>query len=420
MKENNIINIKSPNIYKNRIDYEYEIIGEWKKAFKIENKFFVEYTYDISDVPEGIAIIPFVCNILPIAWLYDAEININCCDEDFYNCIDQFKKGYIEMYPMLEFKGKINVKTIQRNVIEKPNGVLSFFSGGVDAFNTLLNHIDEKPTMLTVWGADIKISDEEGWNNVLTHIKQTAEEFSTNYIIIKSNLRECFDDCTLTEKIKESKESWWHGFQHGIGIISSAAPIAYAMKKLKIYFASSFTAEDKGKYTCASDPTIDNYLKIANIDVIHDGYEYTRQDKVYNILKYCKQNNKKIKLRVCWQENKGKNCCECEKCWRTILEIIAENGNPYEFGLNYNNKQLKTYKKLYYNSNNVPYYMKQFYIKAQEKMRKDVKYDNLPKELKWFYNVDINRLFGPHPIYKLIRRIKNKIKRTFVKVKGIK
>lgn len=28
------------------------------------------------------------------------------------------------------------------------------------------------------------------------------------------------------------------------------------------------------------------------------------------------------------------NCCECEKCFRTIIELIAENANPEDFGFN--------------------------------------------------------------------------------------
>lgn len=37
-------------------------------------------------------------------------------------------------------------------------------------------------------------------------------------------------------------------------------------------------------------------------------------------------------LRICWESTGGKNCCLCEKCIRTILEIYIEGGNPAQFG----------------------------------------------------------------------------------------
>jgi len=53
------------------------------------------------------------------------------------------------MYPEFSFKGKINVKNIIKNTYSNDNSLV-LFSGGVDAFQTLLSHIDEKPYLLTL------------------------------------------------------------------------------------------------------------------------------------------------------------------------------------------------------------------------------------------------------------------------------
>ena len=286
----NTIDIDSPIITKNRIEYNYRINGNWKKLFK-EEKFFVEYNYNIDNVPESIAIIPLICNILPISWLCDAKINIKDCDKNFFESIPEFKEGYVQMYPNLEFKGSIEASKLTKNKMKNPKGALAFFSGGVDAFNTLLNHIEEKPTMFTVWGADIKIKDEIGWKNVENHIKEVGNEFKLSYIIAKSNLRECFYENKLCELVKDSKDTWWHGFQHGIGLICLAAPITHIKEIKTIYFASSYTEKEKGKFTLASDITIDPYLRISDTNVVHDGYEFNRQDKVHNIVEYSRKNS---------------------------------------------------------------------------------------------------------------------------------
>ena len=405
----NVIEILEARAGKNRIDYDYIVKGEWKKIFENKEKLFIEYSQDISHVPESVAFVPLLCNLLPIAWLYDATIKVKCCDKDFFDSIPEFEKGYINMYPDLEFKGNIEVEKIEKNKINGQKGAMTFFSGGVDAYTTLINHLEEKPTLITLWGADIKVNDNVAWKNVLNQITQVADEYNLDYIIIKTNLRDFIDTKILGREIANKvNESWWHGFQHGIGVISHAAPIAYIMKKSVVYFASSFTPDEH--ITCASHYTIDNYLKFCGVKIIHDGVELSRQDKVHRIVEFCKESNRKIKLRVCWQETNKDNCCECEKCCRTIIELFSEGVDPKDYGFNYNEKQLKKCRKIYYDERNVPEFSKNWYKIAQERMRKNLEYKDVPKELRWFYKIDIKKL-GYHPIYKNIKKLKVKVKK---------
>lgn len=407
----NVIKIFQPVISERTIKYVYEISGEWSEAFNLSENFFIEYSCNISNIPFGIAVIPFLCNILPIAWVYDADVYLEVCDKTFLESIPEFKKGYEDMYPMLEFKGNIHAENIEDNSQKDNKGAVSFFSGGVDAFNTLVNHIDEKPTLLTVWGADITFEDEEGWKNVYNHIRQTASQFDVEFVTIKSAFRRFINPGILNKKVEASGDMWWHGFQHGIGIIAHAAPVCYVKKKKTVYFASSFTAADKGKITCASDPTIDNFVKFAGSCVVHDGYEFSRQDKVHNIVEFSNKNGIKVPLRVCWKSTGGKNCCQCEKCWRTILELIAEGASAENYDLNYNYKQLKSFHKLFYDKKNIPEYRKSsVYSEIQKTMRKNLNYNNLPAELKWFYKTDIRKL-GYHPYRHFFGKCKSKVKK---------
>lgn len=64
----------------------------------------------------SVAIVPLLANILPIAWVYDAEVIVPSCDLNFYRNINMIKNGYVEMYPIIEFKGRINVDNIEENV----------------------------------------------------------------------------------------------------------------------------------------------------------------------------------------------------------------------------------------------------------------------------------------------------------------
>ena len=66
------------------ITIEFAVGDELEQYFKT-NIFQIEYSVDILDVPYGLAVIPFVCNVLPIVWLTDAKnhvilaLNIQTC-----------------------------------------------------------------------------------------------------------------------------------------------------------------------------------------------------------------------------------------------------------------------------------------------------------------------------------------------------
>lgn len=407
----NRIVIQSPVIKENKITYTYQVSGKWKEAFRTKEAFFIEYSRDISSLPESIAIVPLLGNLLPMAWVYDAEIIVPACDKDFYDSIEQFKQGYKDMYPMMQFGGNMIIDRIEENTPADQNGVAAFFSGGVDAFNTLTQHADEKPTLLTVWGSDVNLKDVEGWNRVKAHLEQTAQDFNIQFVTIKSAFRKFLDEGVLSKKVAVSGDGWWHGFQHGLGMYSHGAPLAYALGIKHIYFASSFTAADKGKVTCASDPTIDNFVRFCGASIVHDGYEYTRQMKVHNITEFTRQTGKRIPLRVCWESEGGSNCCHCEKCWRTILEIYAEGENPKEYGFEYANFG-ELCKEIHINHERLKQYREAFYMPAQNELRQNYTRKTVEPQLRWFYDIDIGHL-GETPIWKKIRR---KMKRVFRRV----
>lgn len=380
----NKIVIHEPIIEKSTIRYEYSIEGEWKAAFNELLSLSIEYSCDISNVPVSIAIIPLLTNILPISWIYDAEIIVPVCDEDFYNSISDFKRGYKTMYPMIHFGGKVTIKAFEKNSNQSAHGAAMFFSGGVDAFCTLIRHREEKPTLITLWGSDISLEDMAGWTIVNDHLVEVGRTFQVDYITVKSGFRRFLKEGVLSQKVKNSGDDWWHGFQHGIGIIGHAAPIMHALGKKKVYIASSFTAADKGKVTCASDPSIDNNVRFSSASVIHDGYELTRQDKIRIITQFSQETGTKVSLRVCWESKGGSNCCHCEKCWRTILGIYATGVNPNEFGFNYPSLK-EVGKEIRHNRAKLGIHKESRYKLIWTAIRNNYSLWTINPGLRWFY-----------------------------------
>lgn len=408
----NQVYLKNVIVSNNKVIYDYTAEGMIADYLKLDEEFFIEYSEDISDVPKSVLVIPFLCNMLPISWVCNAEIKVNEIDKDFYNSIKDFKQGYIDMYPRVDFKGNLIANKIIDNKYIPTNKTAAFFSGGVDAFNTLISHYKEKPTLVTLWGSDVKLTDIKGWNIVKEHALETAKSFDTDNLFIKTSFRRFLKEGELGNLVyKQAGDYWWHGFQHGIGLIGHIAPYAYKHKLDKVYIGATFTEKEKGKVTCASDPTIDNFVKIASCRTIHDGYEFSRQDKIHNIVTYRVLHKKNFELRVCWESEGGKNCCSCEKCYRTIYGIIAEKANPKEYGFdidNINKIENELKYKIVLSNILVP-----LWKDIQNRFIENKSF--LYEKYRWIYEIDfdnINNNFRKKYInrfYEIIYKIKRKI-----------
>jgi len=343
-----------PVIKNNRISYHFEVSGPWSEAFNLNgisgwyasasqgvHDYFIDFEENMEGVPASIAVIPFLCNVLPISWLYDAEIRVAEVDLDFYNSVIEFKQGYIEMYPSEKFGGRLVADKIILNHKRTPGGSLVFFSGGVDANFTLLSKLEQKPMLLTLWGSDIYFNDEPGWSVASNQSRAVAKNLNLSYSGVKTSFR-FFINCDMLDQrfAKRNNENWWHGFQHGIGIISHAAPLAWLKGIDQVYISSSYCAAD-GEIKCASHPTIDSHVRFAGAVVHHYDFDYSRQQKINRIAEISNSLDIDVDLRVCWQSSGGKNCCQCEKCVRTIYGLLAENVDPVDFGFSCGQRKYK-------------------------------------------------------------------------------
>ena len=315
-----------------KIIYDFAVSDGLKKYFSGE-PFIIEYAENIESVPNSITAIPFVCNMLPIIWLSNATLEVPELDKDFFEAIPEFKNGYIQMFPESNFAGKINTTPIKNycNSITPKSAAL--FSGGLDAVNTLVNHIDEKPHLIAIWGADIEYNNTDGWEIVYNGLKSSAEIFNLPLTVIRSTFRDIDDyEKTLNDDFSaQLKDGWWHGVKHSLTLLGHTAPYIYLKEISTLYIASTFSPEDE-PVRCASMPTTDNFVRFCNCQVVHDGYEYTRQDKITNVVRYRSKTHTPFVLHVCWESQNGNNCCHCEKCFRTIAGIIAEGVDPVNYG----------------------------------------------------------------------------------------
>lgn len=358
--ENDFIKVSKITIDKNRLNVDF-IVSDNLKIYFNEFSFWAAYSEDISNTPESIAVIPFICNVLPLVWRTGSILSLDNIDMDFFNNINKIKEGFLAMFPKLQFNGNIFASKFENNKINDNSAkVACLFSGGVDAFATLLAHKNEFPDIITIWGADVRLDDNIGWSVVQRHVDSTSKELNIeNSFEIKCNFNEFLNKDNCNKLVKPYRDNYWHGFQHGIGLLSLCSPIAYCKNIRKIYIASSFTMKERGKITIASDPSIDNNLHFCGVNIWHDQYDINRQQKIGLIIDYCRTNHVSIKLRTCYMEKaSGGNCCQCEKCTRTIFGILAEDEDPTSYGYDIDFKKLKKLSHhikygIYWNTRNI-------------------------------------------------------------------
>lgn len=417
--------IKVDNIRKNEriIEYDFSVTEELQKYFS-EEPFIIEYPENIECVPDAIAVIPFVCNVLPIIWLTDSKLVLPELDEAFFQCIPNVKKGYETMFPESEFKGEVLVD----NVIscDRPNvdRKAMFYSGGLDSVQTLISHLDEKPDLISIWGSDIKFDNKEGWDLVYSAVEEAAEKYGLKDVAIHSNFRGFDKEGVLHREFSaQLKDGWWHGVKHGIGLLGHVAPYAYLHGLSTMYIASSNCPAD-GPVRCASNPLIDNQVRFVKCQVIHDGFEFSRQDKVHNVVQFCEKNNTRVNMHVCWESQLGSNCCRCEKCFRTMAGIIAEKADPKDYGFEYVGKTISDMQRCVILGGRMSKHLAEHHWKyIQNRMiqnKKELKRTSYWKEIKWIINSDfmniesikmpleyrLRQKLYANPMYQLAHKIK--------------
>jgi hypothetical protein len=406
----------------NRVDYNFSVTGNLQKYFMKHKKLFFEYNFDLSDIPESILAIPFLSNVAPLIWITDSTVLVDQLDYSFYECLEKVRSAYQRMFPNIKFKGNIVVNKIVNNQYTPKQEAACLFSGGLDALATYLRNKEKKPLLITEYAwhnEEIEISDV--WEADKKNAINFAEQYQLENILIQSNygtfIRADKVDLDFYRKLGDS---WWHGLHHGLAIISAAIPIAFKLKIECIYIASSNSP--LLKVTCASDPSVDNEIRYASGKVFHDAFELTRQDKVKVVTDYYSNINEKVNIRVCFKNEE--NCCNCEKCLRTILAIVAEGKNPNDYGFNIEGN-ISNHLKAFL-SEEVKFFTDTFieiYWKIIQKRMginfKNILYKDL---LDWFLDYDFYlerkkgllkyRITKFFPI--IIRKLKNKINTALV------
>ena len=330
-----------------------KIVVKANKTFSkqfIKEDFFAEYdeSIDLTKLDESIVTIPFILSIIPVVWISNETYSIDVMDKDLYHSLQKIKEVFQMFYPHHSWSGELIPKKLVTNTIGQSNesgqpALALLFSGGLDSTNTSISHVDTKQLLITAWGADVKVGENNRWARVLEQCRKFSQIYGHDHTFVKSNFREFIETPYLYNKLSR----WWVRVSHVLSLVGLTAPLLVERNIPTLFIASTFTAQYP--YPLGSHPAIDNNISFAGGSVYSTGLDKDRVQKVMNINAICKEKKLPVpNLRSCWFDPLGENCLECEICMITCASIIAAGQVPRKHGFNIDIKDARqNIKKLF-------------------------------------------------------------------------
>jgi hypothetical protein len=190
------------------------------------------------------------------------------------------------------------------------------FSGGLDAFHTLLCSGRAIDDLVFAHGYDIPIDEQRRFAAAEGSVRAVAAAVGARAVIVRTNLR----------RRRPFKGAGW-GRTHGGALAALGHACTRELGELLI--SSAYTRESGNDWGSSWDT--DPGWSSSRLQVTHFGDEFTRDDKMRALV-----HNPLVRdhIRVCW-ENRAPagNCGECEKCVRTMVyvELLGEDVSQWPF-----------------------------------------------------------------------------------------
>ena len=191
------------------------------------------------------------------------------------------------------------------------------FSGGVDSFFTLWQHLPANEPIpgfrlahaLFVHGFDIPLADEATFPEACASYGPMLDRAGIRLVPAKTNAR------AFVQSI-----SW--DIAHGAALIGTALCLGQLFRRF--YVPASMTPTITMYW--GSDYRLDHHLSTEATEILHDGAGFTRVEKTETIARWPETYDR---LRVCWARPRAlANCCRCPKCIRTMLTLDLAGALP--------------------------------------------------------------------------------------------
>lgn len=204
----------------------------------------------------------------------------------------------------------------------EPRRAASFMSGGLDALATLrsnrldypLDHPDSIRDCFFVHGFDIggyeKLeSNRENSQTAIDSLRTLSDQIDVNLIPVQTNQRYLDDD-----------DLFFARDSHGAALASVAHAFSTRISSASIATGSSLEDLEPPH---GSHPYLDPNFSTSHLEIVHDGVWFSRLEKARMVGNW---EQGLATLRACFDAFRpvdALNCGECEKCLRTMTELLV-------------------------------------------------------------------------------------------------
>lgn len=178
-------------------------------------------------------------------------------------------------------------------------GTFSFFSGGVDGTYTVLKRAREITHVVLIHGFDF-YGDADAYQTAVVRNRAFMHSLGKTLIPVQTN---------------HYSFNYHHNLSRLLTQGSALAGVALLLGFPRAYVSSSWAYDQL--FPSGSHPLIDPLWSTEAVDLVHDGSEVHRLDKLRTILGFPPA---LANLRVC-AEDMNVNCGHCEKCVRTMITL---------------------------------------------------------------------------------------------------
>lgn len=315
------------NVLRSEISHSPEL-----QRFFSDEDFLAEYSVDVDDVPESILTIPVLAQVCPVAWFQGADVYVDTVDADFYESLQTVKRVLLDMYPDLMQGGDV----YSRDVVESDHGSEFdrsglLFTGGIDSTFSFIRHRDEDPALININGWALRNDEHEKWSQMKNYLEEFSDRNGVEDLYIRYNMLSFLRNAMLIAYCDPYVlGAWYSSIGHGLGLLGLCAPLAHSTGISNLYMAA--THWEGAAFPWGSRPSIVENMAWDGTENHHDGYEYSRHERIEVIARYIEEEDPNLTLLTCSNEI-SENCGYCEKCCRTAIAMLVAGVDPNEHGL---------------------------------------------------------------------------------------
>lgn len=392
-----------------KVQYDYDAPPSLAQYIR-GGPLFIEFPGDVRSVPEAILTIPFVGIMLTVTMLLDIEIRVPTLEAVFCDSLRQIEAVFQSMYPKAGIRCKVDAlrsETVEACLPPEIERCSLFFTGGVDATSALAELADRKPLLINIWGGDLRLTDGSSHDELEVYLNKLTSHIGLDYCFIKTNSREMFHENALgllCEKLlgHGNNHGWWASIAHILSMSAAIAPWLWLRGINTHYIGSSY--DPSTTIFDSNNTALIDSLRYCTCRFVSVDPQMNRNEKTAKIIAYRKTTNAPIQLKVCWNRTAGVNCSACEKCYRTIMNIIVNRDDPNQYGFVVDRNTIERMKH-FLSTNKVSTAFWSPVQKAMQVQRENWK----DTEMSWLLDIKLNapRVY----LYRIAQKLRTVIKK---------